>query len=288
MQTGHNQRDLGREREERGEFVPYRPVGGGSSGVIGKGTGTAGSRRREPWQREPSHHGEEAAGDRAAGTAGERGHRTGRHRAGAGGSSPPPSCSTGWVPGPAAPRELSQSHAGTAGVWGLVRARQPAQERLSHGLQPRCGSAHPPSLADRQHPRAEGTGMGIAAPCSPPGPRGRALRPLCPPRGAGPQTSSPRSRRGFPCPVPHLQASWGRQQWDLWGYSGPQIRARSSPARFPSCPFRRERSTAAGGRDSPGPSPPSSPFPLQTPPSPGRGAIPLIQAQSPKPAGAGG
>lgn len=147
----------------------------------------------------------------------------------------------------------------------------------------------PPSLPRRQAaPPGRGDGYGYRSPLQPPGPEGTGTVPPVPPRGAGPQTSSPRSRRGFPCPVPHLQASWGRQQWDLWGYSGPQIRARSSPARFPSCPFRRERSTAAGGRDSPGPSPPSSPFPLQTPPSPGRGAIPLIQARSPKPAGAGG
>lgn len=109
----------------------------------------------------------------------------------------------------------------------------------------------PPSLAHRQHPKAQGTG--IAAPHSPPG-------------GAGPQTSSPRGGRGFPCPIPHLPALWGRQQWDLWGYSGPQIRARSSPARFPSCPFHRERGTTAGGEGTaPVPRPPALLFPHKHP-----------------------
>lgn len=157
-------------------------------------------------------------------------------------------------------------------LWGGCWARQ------AHGSFPKatqarqaCGdSSEPGSRRRNGFPTVSSPAAALptlprtqAAPQSP-GDGDRC--PPQPPGGAGPQTSSPRGGRGFPCPIPHLQALWGRQQWDLWGYSGPQIRARSSPARFPSCPFHRERGTTAGGEGTaPVPRPPALLFPPQTP-----------------------
>lgn len=170
-------------------------------------------------------------------------------QAGAGGSSPPPSCSVGWVLGPAGPRELSQSHAGTAGVWGLVRARQPAQERLSHGLQPRCGSAHPPSH----------TG-------STPKPRGRGSLPPTAPRGCGTPNQQPQRRARVSLPHPAPPGVVGPPTMGFVGLFRAPDKGPEQPCEvsFLSLP-QGARHNGRGGRDSPGPSPPSSPFPPQTP-----------------------
>lgn len=257
MQTDHNQRDLGRETErergERGEFVPYRPVGGGSSGVIGKGSGTAGSRRREPWQREPSHHGEEAAGGRAAGTAGQRGHRMGRGAPGA-------------RQGLGAPLPLPPA------LWGGCWARQ------AHGSFPKatqarqaCGdSSEPGSRRRNGFPTVSSPAAALptlprtqAAPQSP-GDGDRC--PPQPPRGCGTPKQQPQRRARVSLPHPAPPGVVGPPTMGFVGLFRAPDKGPEQPCEvsFLSLP-QGARHNGRGGRDSPGPSPPSSPFPPQTP-----------------------
>ena len=210
----HNQHIL----MEKGNILPYRPVRGGSSGLIGKGTGQPGLDAESHGRNSPATTVRKQEGRELQGQQERRSKITrvnSKQKAGQatdwgnGLLSPTPSSlmdgavsgagqwcgKRGAVPtaapqhlrlfptdggtaqaegsskgsalrpprSPAEPQQarhrFSQTHAVMAGVWGLVRARQPAQKLLSHGLQhrlcplPQC---HRPGVAvtvtrDQEH-----------------------------------------------------------------------------------------------------------------------------------------